>query len=554
MDDGANNAPAWLTAHRAGLILAALVLGGLAFRLAHVGDSVFGDETSTLYVVRGGLGETVSTVATDAEISPPLYFVLAWLAAQFGSAPELIRLPALLAGIASIPLTYLVGARAVGRAAGLIAAAAMTLSPFMVSYSVNARVYSLAIALLLGSTLAMLIAIRGGRRGGWIAYGALSCLAMYAHYTAAFVLIAQLGWLLWAHPREWKPALVANAGAALLFVPWVPSMLSDLGSPTTTILERLQGDGFAIKRVAVEVWAFGSPGASLDQVPGTRLLHLATIALAVAVLVGLARALRRYRATRAPESRAAVSRGMVLLVALALATPVAEAGLVLLGGPDLFGARNLNTSSGGLALAIGGVLAAAGPLIGTLCAVAVLATFAAGSVRALDDTASTFNFKGPAGLIDAEGAPGDVVIDAASAAVTPTPLTPLAAHITTDIPQYPFYLPEGPAPFLGDPLPAAPIVSDAFRAAGGHRVFVVSLVGGTSVVEADGRLGLRVTPPPDVGAPETLPLGAGARVTEEETFEGLAGIRVTTVEVGRDHRRAGGSRLEATRRSILSGP
>ena len=50
-------------------------------------------------------------VASDAEISPPLYFMLAWASTKLGSAPELIRLPSLIAGVASIPLIYLVPER-----------------------------------------------------------------------------------------------------------------------------------------------------------------------------------------------------------------------------------------------------------------------------------------------------------------------------------------------------------------------------------------------------------------------------------------------------------
>ncbi len=123
-------------------------------RLARYQQTILGDETSTLYLVKGNepLRGDELDLHRDAEISPPLYFILAWLTTQLGSAPELVRLPSLIAGTVSIPLVYLVGARAVNRPAGLIAAAVMTLSPFMIFYSADGRGYAVAIALLLGST------------------------------------------------------------------------------------------------------------------------------------------------------------------------------------------------------------------------------------------------------------------------------------------------------------------------------------------------------------------------------------------------------------------
>ena len=157
------------------LAVAALTALGLALRLARYQQSVFGDEMSTLYIVEGrSLSEVMSYVSGDAEISPPLFFILAWLTTKLGSAPELVRLPSLIAGTMSIPLVYLVGARAVSRPAGLIAAGVMALTPFMIFYSADGRGYAVTIALLLASTLAMLEGARSERGRWWVAYGAFS--------------------------------------------------------------------------------------------------------------------------------------------------------------------------------------------------------------------------------------------------------------------------------------------------------------------------------------------------------------------------------------------
>ncbi len=144
-----------------------------------------------------------------------------------------------------------------------------------------------------------------GPAGGSL-YGLLSLLAMYTHYTSAFVLIAQLAWLLWAHPDARRPALLANAAAAVLFLPWVPGLLDDMNSPTIDILSALQGDGFGVKRQAVEAWAVGYPFKTPHQFPGVFPAALALVGLVIAAVAGLVRHLRawlRPEPSRTRESR-----------------------------------------------------------------------------------------------------------------------------------------------------------------------------------------------------------------------------------------------------------
>ena len=149
----------------------------------------------------------------------------------------------------------------------------------------------------------MLLAVQTGRRRWWVLYAAATCLCMYAHYTTAFVLGAQLLWLLWAHPEARKMALIANAGAAVAFLPWVPSLLEDLRSPTIEILDQLQGDGFDVKREAVEAWAFGYPFNLTSDVPGTIPLTIGVVALALAALAAAVRYGLRRRARRCPGAQ-----------------------------------------------------------------------------------------------------------------------------------------------------------------------------------------------------------------------------------------------------------
>lgn len=500
---------------------------GIAFRLARLDETLIGDELSTLFIVDGNdLGNVFTSVSSDAEISPPLYFILSWLTTKLGSAPELVRLPSLLAGVASIPLTYAVGARAVGRGAGLIAAAVMALSPFMIFYSTDGRAYAVAIFLLLVSTLAMLHAVEDGRVRWWVVYGAATCLAMYSHYTAAFVLGAQLIWLLWAHPQARRPALLANLAAAVLFIPWIPSLIADMDSPTVEILEVLQGEGLGDKVEAVEAWMIGLPYVSLSQVPSQAALVVALVALGLGIVWGL------VRWWRSAPGRPQPSKGVLLVVALCLATPVAEALLLNLGGTDLFSARNLNASSAGLALTIGAVLASAGPAIGAILTIAVIGSYSVAAVRILDPDHQLVGTKTAAEFIDAEAASSDVVVDAVT--FTPVPLTPLDTALPQTRREYRLNLPEGDPPFLPlkNTIPdTADVLPEAFAAASGNRLFLVarSQVLPPSAEHPNGAIRIAAGRSDDFGP--AYPLPEGVSVVGTEPVPGYLDATITIFEV-----------------------
>lgn len=513
---------------------------GLLLRLHRFGQPFLGDEISTLYLVKGeSLGGVVSSIASDKEISPPLYFMLAWAASKLGSSPELIRLPSLIAGLLSIPLIYLVGLRTVGRLAGVLAAAVMTLTPFMLFYSGDGRTYGVAIALLLGSTLAMLAGARDGRTRWWVLYAVLTALAMYTHYTAGFVLAAQLLWLLWAYPQARKPAILANVGAVVLFAPWIPSMLADFDSPTVKILSALQGDGFLVKRIAVESWAFGYPYVLPQDVPGHPALFGIVAALALAVVAVVVQLLRGHRAE---IERRVAPKGAVLVVMMALATPVAEALILWLTGNDLFGARNLIMSSAGLALAIGALLAAAGVVWGGVSIVVVMLGLSVAAARSLKPENGPVRFDEAARFIDANAEPGDVVVDAVSASVSPVPLTPLDIYRENGETDHNLFFPTGEPPFLpykSTPLPGNEVLRQALEEAEGHRLFLVAP--DLEVTEAKPgqkpritdlgkRLQVKFTDLPSLDVHLRLPHGGS--VLERERWDSLAPLNVYVIDPG----------------------
>ena len=410
------------------LPLTLIVAAGAILRLLQIDQAIVADETWTqLESTFSNFGDVLDYVRGPEEITPPLFTSLVWLSAKVSDAPTVLRLTSIVSGLLTIPIVYAIGIRGLRRRTALLAAGLVALSPFLAYFSIELRAYSLAVMLAAVSTLTMLLAIdraRGGRgaTGWWVAYAAASCLAMYTHYTCAYVLAVQLVWLLVFHPQARRPALLANAGAAIVFLPWVPSLLDDLDAPSQDIIGTLAPLNFHNGIDFTARFAFGNPGVPL----GTFLGPVAEIAL----FGGLAVALAGWFAKRgAPEARPPRDR-IVLFVALALAAPVGVL-FVSIVGDDQFLPRNLATSAPGLLLSIAALIMAGTRVTRLISGVLVVAAFGWGAIANLQADNQRIPYDEAAEVIDAEAGPDDVVLDVNPVAGGQggAPLTPAAREL-----------------------------------------------------------------------------------------------------------------------------
>jgi Dolichyl-phosphate-mannose-protein mannosyltransferase len=464
--------------------VAGLTLLGLAIRVANFDQSLFGDELSTYSIVHDhSLGSVLSHVHSNDEITPPLSFVLGWLTLNLGGAPEWVRLPSLLAGTATIPLVYLLGARTVGRPAGLIAAAVMALSPFVIYYSGEARAYALMMAFVTASTLALLAAIRTERTRWWVIYAVCSCAALYSHYTSVFPLAGQALWVLWKQRQALRTCALANIGVLIGFAPWIPGFIADSNSPTTKILSALHPFAFRPVRLALEQWSIGYPYVPVSKVPGDVAWALIAAGALVALAGGGLRLWRILRTARVPlaGSLRRIPEGAALVAILALSTPVGEAVLSAVG-TNVLGARNLNGSWPGLAVAIGGIVAAAGVPLSLACAALVVGGYAIGASKTLDSDTSRPDYAGVANAVEQRWKPGDVVVDGGSVIggfhVTPGPQTGLDVYLPQTHPEIRLGVPTAEHPFgPGNPRPSLKAqVRQAIRGGRGHSILLMAWI------------------------------------------------------------------------------
>ena len=115
----------------------------------------------------------------------------------FGDSIYSIRLPALLAGIALVPVSYLTFRYLYDKQTGLFTAGLVACSSFLVQYSTNARGYTL-VALFFLLMLLCLARLRERREPAcWLLVAVFGALAMYTILSSLYVLtIAAAWWLL----------------------------------------------------------------------------------------------------------------------------------------------------------------------------------------------------------------------------------------------------------------------------------------------------------------------------------------------------------------------
>jgi mannosyltransferase len=205
-------------------IVAGLTVLAGVLRFATLGvQSYHHDEIVTASrILRDGFWHAMDAVGFS-ESAPPLYYAVAWAWTQLTGTGEFgLRTVSALAGVATVPVAYLLGAELSSRRAGIVAAALVAVNPMLLWYSQEARAYALFALLTALSLLYFARALERGRRRDSIAWGIASALALGTHYFAAFPIMAEALWLLRRRGRESGgafPGIWIVAVAGLLLAP-----------------------------------------------------------------------------------------------------------------------------------------------------------------------------------------------------------------------------------------------------------------------------------------------------------------------------------------------
>jgi hypothetical protein len=206
--------------------LTALTLAAAIVRLPMLVTRPMGTDESASFIYYAAQPLWVPITIYGSPNNHVLHSVLMHIAwTLFGSAEWALRLPAFLAGIAIIPLTYF-ASRALGDRGALLAAGLAASAPTLADYSTNARGYTLLCCFVLICTIAMARIIRDGK--GQIVFAVSAALGFF---TVPVMLYPFAMLAVWGRRKGLRAVIAAIALTLLLYAPVL--IVSGIGSLTS---------------------------------------------------------------------------------------------------------------------------------------------------------------------------------------------------------------------------------------------------------------------------------------------------------------------------------
>jgi mannosyltransferase len=225
-------------------LLSLAVVAAAGLRLVGGGDQLWYDEIATLVdSVRAPLAAIVTHFPSNND--HVFYSVLSHISILLGGeTPLMIRLPAILFGIVSIPLIYTVGSKVTTRFEALAAAILGTVAAHHIWFSQNARGYTLLLVATLLGTQLILDGLKTRSNKPWLLFAVVSALGAYTHLTMVLAVIGQaiaVALHLLASRRftaeDLKGPAIGFVGAAiitvLLYLPMLGDVAAFFGDPGT---------------------------------------------------------------------------------------------------------------------------------------------------------------------------------------------------------------------------------------------------------------------------------------------------------------------------------
>ncbi|MBQ9017373.1 glycosyltransferase family 39 protein [Candidatus Saccharibacteria bacterium] len=199
----------------------------VALCLINIRGSIWFDESYSAYLVRGDFGQIWSETAQD--VHPPLfYFLLKIWSGIFGTSDFAMRFMSVFFGALAIIMAFHLLKRWFGGKTATVATAFLALSPFLIRYGQEMRMYTLIFAIVIGATYALDLALETKKKRYYIIYAVLLALGMWTHYFTALAWLAHVVYLTAVKKINIfkKPFLWTYALAVLLFLPWIPAFLT----------------------------------------------------------------------------------------------------------------------------------------------------------------------------------------------------------------------------------------------------------------------------------------------------------------------------------------
>jgi mannosyltransferase len=215
------------------VVLVVLLAVSYVLRTDSLGESLWMDEGLSIGIASQPLFDIPSVLRVDG--SPPVYYMLLsiWMD-LVGDGPGETQGLSVFIALVSVPGGMWAGWSLFGRRAGLVCAALCAVNPFLTQFAQETRMYSLMLVLSLLATAAFLHVFAFGRRGYLPLFFVLLALMLYTHNWGLFLSVGLVCALVpcWYVSENrhsfWKDALIGFGGAALLYLPWLPTLLHQI--------------------------------------------------------------------------------------------------------------------------------------------------------------------------------------------------------------------------------------------------------------------------------------------------------------------------------------
>ncbi len=219
-----------------------IVLLSIILRVFSINQSLWLDEATTARV-SGMNVQTILQNFSQGDFHPPGYYLFMHFWTQLlGHSEFVLRLPSLVVSVLAVVLTYFLGKRLFNKEVGIVAALFLATSPLSIYYAQEARMYSLAMFLVLGAVYLWLNAVSSKKNRWWIALSFALFVTVAVDYIAILIVIP----IVLVTAIYYKKSLKKLLGSFVIF--------GILASTLAPLLSNQLAAGMSVKANANEWW------------------------------------------------------------------------------------------------------------------------------------------------------------------------------------------------------------------------------------------------------------------------------------------------------------
>lgn len=219
----------------------AISMLGMFMAAMHIGlkQSIWFDEGYSIILAKRPVSELLHLTSVDAH--PPLYYLaLKGWATIFGWSEFALRSMSAVFAALSLGAMFMLIKKVFRPSSAVISLPFLIISPFLMRYSFEIRMYSMVMLICILATYVMVKAKESNKLGYWLLYSGLVSLGLYSLYMSVVVWLAHGLYLIASNIRESKSAKtrtpiipnlikqkfwIAYGVVALIFAPYVPTVI-----------------------------------------------------------------------------------------------------------------------------------------------------------------------------------------------------------------------------------------------------------------------------------------------------------------------------------------